>query len=171
VIFIPLTVVRIWITVILKEPFLGWRNNYFLSGASALRDWILCSAWKKWIRNPTTHSSSLWIRCNETNWGFCDFWAFPTLKRELQGKKFRSDQKVRQTVCSTFSRTGWSDVTLSLVIIISHKLIYLLTIVHPQLRTQCRHYEPLLYFCIKNFNFAVSITSNKIWRWSWMVSR
>jgi hypothetical protein len=22
----------------------------------------------------------------------CDFWAFPTMKRELQGKKFRSDQ-------------------------------------------------------------------------------
>jgi hypothetical protein len=23
----------------------------------------------------------------------CDFWAFPTMKRELQGKKFRSDQQ------------------------------------------------------------------------------
>jgi hypothetical protein len=23
----------------------------------------------------------------------CDFWAFPTMKRELQGKKFRSDQR------------------------------------------------------------------------------
>jgi hypothetical protein len=22
----------------------------------------------------------------------CDFWAFPTMKRELRGKKFRSDQ-------------------------------------------------------------------------------
>jgi hypothetical protein len=26
----------------------------------------------------------------------CDFWAFPTMKRELRGKKFRSDQQ-----CST----------------------------------------------------------------------
>jgi hypothetical protein len=23
----------------------------------------------------------------------CDFWAFPTMKRELQGKKFQSDQR------------------------------------------------------------------------------
>jgi hypothetical protein len=23
----------------------------------------------------------------------CDFWAFPTMKRELQGKKFRSDKR------------------------------------------------------------------------------
>jgi hypothetical protein len=23
----------------------------------------------------------------------CDFWAFPTVKRELRGKKFRSDQR------------------------------------------------------------------------------
>jgi hypothetical protein len=23
----------------------------------------------------------------------CDFWAFPTMKRELQGKKFQSDQQ------------------------------------------------------------------------------
>jgi hypothetical protein len=28
VIFIPLTVVRVWVTVVLKEPFLGWRSNY-----------------------------------------------------------------------------------------------------------------------------------------------
>jgi len=51
--------------------------RYFLSGA--LRDWILCSAWKKWIRNPTTHPSSLWRRCNET------------MERELWA---RSDQGV-----------------------------------------------------------------------------
>jgi hypothetical protein len=23
----------------------------------------------------------------------CDFWAFPTMKRKIQGKKFRSDQR------------------------------------------------------------------------------
>jgi hypothetical protein len=44
----------------LKEPFLGRLSNYFLSGASAMRDWNLCMAWKKWMRNHTTHPSSLW---------------------------------------------------------------------------------------------------------------
>jgi hypothetical protein len=28
VIFIPLTVVRVWVTVVLKEPFFRWRSNY-----------------------------------------------------------------------------------------------------------------------------------------------
>jgi hypothetical protein len=50
--------------------------------------WILCSAWKKWIDgNPLEHppySSDL---------APCDLWAFPTMKRELRGKKFRSDQR------------------------------------------------------------------------------
>jgi hypothetical protein len=87
-IFISLTVVRIWFTVVLKEPFSLWRSNYFLSEATALRDLILCSAWKKWIRNPKTHPSSLW----SPDLASCDFWAFPTKKRELRGKK---------TACST----------------------------------------------------------------------
>jgi histone-lysine N-methyltransferase SETMAR len=30
----------------------------------------------------------------------CDFWAFPSMKRELRGKKFQSDQEVK-TACST----------------------------------------------------------------------
>jgi hypothetical protein len=49
---------------------------------------ILCSAWKKWIgRTPSEHppySPDLAPR---------DFWAFPTMKSELRGKKFRSDQR------------------------------------------------------------------------------
>jgi hypothetical protein len=73
-----------------------------------LQNEILCSAWKKWIRNPTTRPSSLWRRCNETSCGCCDFWAFPTMKTELRGNKFRGNQEVRRTVCSTFSRSGWS---------------------------------------------------------------
>jgi hypothetical protein len=42
----------------------------------------------------------------------CDFWAFPTTKRELRGKKPvpLSSWSLRQTVCSTFSRSGWSVV-------------------------------------------------------------
>jgi hypothetical protein len=36
----------------------------------------------------------------------CDFWAFPTMKRELRGKKFRSSQ--RSATC--FLRSSWSVV-------------------------------------------------------------
>jgi hypothetical protein len=32
------------------------------------------------------------------------------MKRELRGKKFQKDQEIRQTVCSTFSRSGWNVV-------------------------------------------------------------
>jgi hypothetical protein len=28
-----------------------------------------------------------------SNHAQCDFWAFPTMKRELRGKKFQSDQR------------------------------------------------------------------------------
>jgi hypothetical protein len=51
-------------------------------------NWILCSAWKKWIGGtplehpPYSPHLALW-----------DFWAFPTVKRELRDKKFRSDQR------------------------------------------------------------------------------
>jgi hypothetical protein len=48
-------------------------------------NWILCSAWKKWIGGtPLEHPPDL---------APCDFWAFPTMKRELRGKKFQSDQR------------------------------------------------------------------------------
>jgi hypothetical protein len=51
-------------------------------------NWILCSAWKKWIgRTPSEHPSY------SPDLAPCDFWAFPTMKRELRGKKFRSDQR------------------------------------------------------------------------------
>jgi hypothetical protein len=51
-------------------------------------NWILCSVWKKWIgRTPLEHlpySPDLTPH---------NFWAFPTMKRELQGKKVWSDQR------------------------------------------------------------------------------
>jgi hypothetical protein len=51
-------------------------------------DWILCSAWKKWIvGTPLEHPPY------SSDFAPCDFWAFPTMKRELRGKKFRSDQR------------------------------------------------------------------------------
>jgi hypothetical protein len=38
-IFIPLTIVSLWVMVILKEPFLdGGVSRYFFLGASALHD-------------------------------------------------------------------------------------------------------------------------------------
>jgi hypothetical protein len=49
-------------------------------------NWILCLAWKKWIGGTP-------LECPPYNPDLAphDFWAFPTMKRELQGKKFRSD--------------------------------------------------------------------------------
>jgi hypothetical protein len=50
-------------------------------------NWILCSAWKKWINGtPLGHLPY------STALAPCDFWAFPTMKSELWGKKFQSDQ-------------------------------------------------------------------------------
>jgi hypothetical protein len=50
-------------------------------------NWIMCSAWKKWIgRTPLEHPPY------SPDLAPSDFWAFPTMKRELRGKKFRSDQ-------------------------------------------------------------------------------
>jgi hypothetical protein len=51
-------------------------------------NWVLCSAWKKWIGGtPSEHSPY------SPDLARCDFWAFPTMKRELRSKKFRSDQR------------------------------------------------------------------------------
>jgi hypothetical protein len=48
--------------------------------------WILCLTWKKWIcGTPLEHSLYSPDRAP------CNFWAFPTMKRELWGKKFQSD--------------------------------------------------------------------------------
>jgi hypothetical protein len=53
----------------------------------ARSDWILCSAWKNWIsRTPLEHPPY------SPDLAPCDFWAFPTMKRKLRGKKFRSDE-------------------------------------------------------------------------------
>jgi hypothetical protein len=69
------------------------RSSVFMVGKAqkshgANLNWILCSVWKKWIGGTPLeeppHSPDL---------APCDFWAFPTMKRELRGKKFRSDQR------------------------------------------------------------------------------
>jgi hypothetical protein len=44
--------------------------------------------WKKWIgETPLKHPPY------SPDLTPCDFWALPTMKRELRGKKFRSDQR------------------------------------------------------------------------------
>jgi hypothetical protein len=49
---------------------------------------ILYSAWKKWISGtPLEHPPY------SPDLVPCDLWDFPTMKRELRGKKFRSDQR------------------------------------------------------------------------------
>jgi hypothetical protein len=67
------------VTVVLKEPFLGWRSN--LSGASALRDW-------KVAMNTLTEigGTPLELPPYSSDLDPCDLWAFPTMKRELRGQ-------------------------------------------------------------------------------------
>jgi hypothetical protein len=51
-------------------------------------NWILCSAWKKWIDNtPLEHPPY------SPDLAPCNFLVFPTMKRELRGKKFRNDER------------------------------------------------------------------------------
>jgi hypothetical protein len=51
-------------------------------------NWILRLVWKKWIGGtPLEHPPY------SPDLAPCDFWASPTMKRELQCKTFRSDQK------------------------------------------------------------------------------
>jgi hypothetical protein len=50
-------------------------------------NWIFCSAWKKWIGGTPLEYPPY-----SPDLAPCDFWAFPTMKRELRDKKFRSDQ-------------------------------------------------------------------------------
>jgi hypothetical protein len=50
-------------------------------------NWILCSVWKKWIGGtPLEHPPY------SPDLTPCNFWAFPSMKRELRGNKFRIDQ-------------------------------------------------------------------------------
>jgi hypothetical protein len=71
-------------------------------------NWILCSAWKKWISGtPLEHPPY------SPDVAPCDLWAFTTMKMELRGKKTPvplSSWSLRLTVRSTFSRSGWSVV-------------------------------------------------------------
>jgi hypothetical protein len=77
----------------LLENVLQTVDHFKLSCLVAPFSWlekprILCSTWKKWIGGtPLEHPP------NSPDLAPCDFWAFPTMKRELRGKKFPSDQR------------------------------------------------------------------------------
>jgi hypothetical protein len=51
-------------------------------------NWILCSAGRKLIGGTTLEHPPY-----SPDLAPCDFWAFPTMKRELWGKTFRSGQR------------------------------------------------------------------------------
>jgi hypothetical protein len=88
------------VMVALKEPFLGWWSN--LSGASALREWkVAADALTEIGGSPLQHPPY------RPHLAPCDYWAFPTMKREPASL---SSWSLRQTVCSTFPKSGWSVV-------------------------------------------------------------
>jgi hypothetical protein len=70
-------------------PFHGWKSpETNRMGRGRDLNWILCSAWKKWIGGTPLEQPPY-----SPDLAPCDFWAFPTMKRELRGKKCRSDQR------------------------------------------------------------------------------
>jgi hypothetical protein len=70
----------------LEAPF-SWLNKRRNRMGRDL-NWILCLASKKCIGGtPLKHPPY------NPDFAPCDFWAFPTMKRELRGKKFRRDQR------------------------------------------------------------------------------
>jgi hypothetical protein len=62
-----------------KSPEIAW-GRYLDRTAD-----VLMGFHRSTFSKPNTEFSS--------DLALCDFWAFPTMKRELQGKKFRSDQR------------------------------------------------------------------------------
>jgi hypothetical protein len=84
------TCCRPWITskfLASELPFHGWKSPEI---AWAGRDLdcmadVLMGFHRSTFSRPKTEFNS--------DFAPCDFWAFPTMKRELRGKKFRNDQR------------------------------------------------------------------------------
>jgi hypothetical protein len=90
------------VTVVLKEPFLGWRSN--LSGASALLDLkVAMDALTQIGRTPLEHPPY------SPDLAPCNFWAYPTMKRELrvQNLLFHSPPEA----CGKRSATRFREVS------------------------------------------------------------
>jgi hypothetical protein len=70
----------------LETSFSWWKKPRNRMGRDL--NWILCSVQKKWIGGtPLEHPPY------SLDLAPCDFWAFPTMKKELWSKKFLSDQR------------------------------------------------------------------------------
>jgi hypothetical protein len=66
-------------------PFHGWKAQKSHGARSELNSVV---GLEKWFGGaPSEHPPY------SPNLAPCDFWALPTMKRELRGKKFRSDQR------------------------------------------------------------------------------
>jgi hypothetical protein len=70
----------------LRAPFssLEKPRNRMVRGLDCMAD-VLMGSHRSTFSKPTTEFNS--------DLAPCDFWAFPTMKRELRDKKFRSDQR------------------------------------------------------------------------------
>jgi hypothetical protein len=70
----------------LELPFYGWKSPEiaWCRDLDCMAD-VLMGFHRSTFSNPNTEFNS--------DLGPCDFWAFPTMKRELRGKKFRSEQR------------------------------------------------------------------------------
>jgi hypothetical protein len=67
------------------------RNSLFMVGKAQKSHGArseLNSGWKQWIGGPPLEHPPY-----RPHLAPCDFWAFPTIKGELRGKKFRSNQR------------------------------------------------------------------------------
>jgi hypothetical protein len=81
VIFIPVTVFRVPVTVDLKEPFLGWRSKY-QDSATPHTAKVEIDALTEIGGTPLEHPPY------SPDLSPCDFWAFPTTKREIRNRLF-----------------------------------------------------------------------------------
>jgi hypothetical protein len=66
-------------------PFHGWKSPEITWGENSIE---FCLGWKKWLGGTALEHLPY-----RPDLAPCNFWAFPTMKRELQGKKFQSDQQ------------------------------------------------------------------------------
>jgi hypothetical protein len=70
---------------VFELPFRGWKSPEIAWGETEIESVF---GLEMWIGGtPLEHAPY------SPHLDPCDFWAFPTMKRELRGKKFRGDQR------------------------------------------------------------------------------
>jgi hypothetical protein len=80
VIFIPLIIIRVSVTIVLEEPFLGCWSNYQDNARPHMAK-VAMDALTEIGGAPLEHTPY------SPDLTPCNFWAFPVINRELQGKK------------------------------------------------------------------------------------